>query len=48
MGWLWKLFEPYVQAAITHRIIMFHDALVERQQIPPITKENKLQPRPIR
>ena len=31
---LWSLLEPMVQAAITHRLHQFHDALVSRDQIP--------------
>lgn len=30
---LWKLLEPLVQAAITDRLHLFHDALVSRGQI---------------
>ena len=34
---LWVLFEPMVQAAITHRLHQFHDALVSRDQISAAT-----------
>ena len=44
MKWIWKLLEARIQTVITERILMFHNALVERHQILPITKENKLQP----
>lgn len=30
---LWASIEPLVQAAITRRLIQFHDALVSREQI---------------
>lgn len=31
---IWKALEPKIQGLITRRIILFHDALVERGQIP--------------
>ena len=40
--WLWKKLEPYVNAKITMRILMFHEAMIERGQIKPI--ENAKQP----
>jgi len=36
--WLWGKIEPYVNAKITMRILMFHDAMIERGQIKPIEK----------
>jgi hypothetical protein len=35
---LWKLLKPKVDALITHRIILFHEGLVERGQVkrPPM------------
>jgi len=35
---LWGKIEPYVNAKITMRILMFHDAMIERGQIKPIEK----------
>jgi hypothetical protein len=35
--WIFKKIEPLVQAAITKRIIVFHDALVSRGQIDAIS-----------
>lgn len=34
---VWALLEPLVQAAITHRLHQFHDALLSRDQIPAAT-----------
>jgi len=31
---LWQYLEPKIQGLITDRIIVFHDALLERGQIP--------------
>ncbi|MBT3039120.1 MAG: hypothetical protein KME37_09275 [Candidatus Thiodiazotropha sp. (ex Codakia orbicularis)] len=39
MKWLFNLLEPYIQAAITGRILKFHDHLVERGQIPGHKKQ---------
>ena len=36
---IWALLEPLVQAAITHRLHQFHDALVSRAQIPAATDQ---------
>ena len=36
--WLWGKLEPYVNSQITMRILMFHDAMIERGQIKPINK----------
>lgn len=36
--WLWGKIEPYVNAKITMRILMFHDAMIERGQVKPIEK----------
>jgi len=33
--WIFRKLEPLIEAAITQRIILFHDALVTRQQIDP-------------
>jgi len=33
---LWKEIEAKVDALITQRINLFHDALVKRKQIPPM------------
>lgn len=38
-GYLFRKLEPLIDAAITKRIIMFHDALVGRGQIKPISIE---------
>jgi len=35
IGWLWQLIENRVEAAITRRIVLFHNALIERKQIKP-------------
>jgi len=35
--WIWKLIEPEAQAAMTHRILLFHRALINRNQIAPIS-----------
>lgn len=34
--WLWKKIEPKFQAAITNRILLFHEAMINRGQIKPI------------
>ena len=36
MKWLWALMRPYVEAAITHKIIVFHDDMVRIGQIPDV------------
>lgn len=36
MSFIYRLLEPLIQAAITHRLIDFHDALISRGQIPSI------------
>lgn len=33
MSWLFKRLEPYIQAAITKRILKFHNAMIRRGQI---------------
>ncbi len=38
IDWIWKKFEPYVNAKITKRILMFHSAMIERGQIKPIVE----------
>ena len=35
--WIWMFIEPEVQAAMTHRILLFHKALIDRDQIAPIS-----------
>jgi hypothetical protein len=42
---LWKYLFPHIDALITRRLILFHKALVERNQIsvitpPTVTKED--------
>ena len=32
---LWAELKPKVNAVITQRLLIFHEALVERRQIPP-------------
>lgn len=40
--WLWNLIEPYVQAAITDRVLKYNWFLVERGEIrPPDTEGPK-------
>lgn len=36
-NWLFRKLQPLIEAAITQRIVMFHDALVERHQIKAIS-----------
>ena len=33
-GIFWRHFEPFVQAAITDRILKFYEALIQRGQLP--------------
>jgi len=39
-NWLFKYFEPLIQATITDRIVTFHEAMVERGQIPPLPPQD--------
>lgn len=39
MKWFWRRIEPYVQVAITDRILKFHDAMLARGQIPKPTPD---------
>ena len=39
----WRRIESLVQTAITNRILLFHKALIERGQIPPIQVKQQLQ-----
>ena len=34
-AWIFKKFSDMLEAAITMRIVMFHDAMIKRGQIPP-------------
>ncbi len=36
MNWIWALFKLRVDAAITNRIVTFHQAMLKRGQIRPI------------
>ena len=31
---LWRVIAPLIQSYVTERIVMFHEAMVERGQIP--------------
>ena len=39
MNWLFKKLEARINGLITRRILVFHDALVRRGQIPEAPKE---------
>ena len=39
VAWLWKRLEPYVQAAITDRVLKYNRSLVERGEIRPPNTE---------
>ena len=34
--WLWKRIEPFVQTVVTERVVLFHNAMIERGQILPV------------
>jgi hypothetical protein len=33
-GWIYSRLEPLIQSAITNRILKFHQAMIDREQIP--------------
>ena len=37
---IWNLIESEIEAYVTRRIVMFHEALVKRGQISPIVVED--------
>jgi len=41
IDWLFKKLEPLIQAAITNRVLKFHDAMIDRGQIPPISNPKR-------
>ena len=40
MALIFRWLTPYVDALITERILMFHNAMIERGQIPRVTKNS--------
>lgn len=42
--WVWQLIESEAQAAMTHRVVTFHNALINRGQIAPVPSKNVYPP----
>ena len=41
-NWFWKILERRFDALITHRIVVFHNAMIARRQIPPCDQSGPL------
>ena len=41
MNWLWGKLESRVNTLVTRRILMFHEAMVRRGQIPLIREDGE-------
>jgi len=43
LKWVWRKLEPFVDGLITRRIVKFHDAMIQRGQIPAIKEEDPIE-----